>query len=158
MGKEIERKFLVLRNEWDRNGEGLLYRQGYLSVEKQRVVRVRVVGNQGFITIKGIARGAARDEFEYEIPHSDAQQMLDELCIKPLIEKIRYRVKYSGMIWEIDEFKGDNEGLLLAEVELEDENQAVEPPRWIGQEVTGDPRYFNSNLIANPYIKWKDKI
>ncbi|MBD3169985.1 MAG: CYTH domain-containing protein [candidate division Zixibacteria bacterium] len=158
MGKEIERKFLVLRNEWDRNGEGLLYRQGYLSVDKQRVVRVRVVGNQGFITIKGIARGASRDEFEYEIPCPDANQMLDELCIKPLIEKLRYRVEHAGMIWEIDEFKGDNEGLLLAEVELEDENQAVELPRWIGQEVTGDPRYFNSNLVANPYTKWKDKV
>lgn len=154
MGKEIERKFLVKGDDWKKKGKGTVYRQGYLSTVKERVVRVRMVNDKGFLTIKGINRGATRLEFEYEIPVADAKEMLEKLCLRPLIEKTRYVVEYGGLKWEVDEFAGENEGLILAEVELEDEQQKVELPDWIGEEVTGDPRYFNSNLIKNPYTRW----
>ncbi|GAB4338912.1 MAG: CYTH domain-containing protein [Calditrichia bacterium] len=154
MGKEIERKFLVKGDDWKKKGKGTVYRQGYLSTVKERVVRVRTVNDKGFLTIKGINRGATRLEFEYEIPVADAKEMLEKLCLRPLIEKTRYVVEYGGLKWEVDEFAGENEGLILAEVELEDEQQKVELPDWIGEEVTGDPRYFNSNLIKNPYTSW----
>jgi CYTH domain-containing protein len=98
--------------------------------------------------------GATRSEYEYEIPLADANEMLDRLCVRPLIEKTRYRVSHEDLVWEIDEFEGDNRGLIIAEVELKDETQSVPLPGWIGQEVTGDPRYFNANLVANPFSKW----
>jgi len=154
MGKEIERKFLVKGDEWKKLGKGTVYRQGYLSTVKERVVRVRTIDDKGYLTIKGINRGATRLEYEYEIPLQDANEMLDELCERPLIEKTRYVVPYAGLKWEIDEFAGENEGLVFAEVELTDENQKIELPDWIGEEVTDDPRYFNSNLIKHPYTKW----
>lgn len=153
MAKEIERKFLIKGDNW-KLAKGITYRQGYLSTVKERVVRVRTIGNKGYITIKGITVGATRLEYEYEIPAKDADEMLTELCEKPLIEKNRYKIEYKGLIWEIDEFFGDNDGLTVAEVELKDENQAYEKPEWIGDEVTGDPKYFNSNLTAHPYSKW----
>ncbi len=157
MTKEIERKFLVISDEYKALGEGVLYRQGYLSRVKERIVRVRLVGERGFLTIKGKNRGAVRDEFEYEIPAKDATLMLDLLCEKPLIEKKRYRIAHAGIIWEVDEFFGENEGLVLAEVELDNENRAIDLPHWIGKEVTADPRYFNSNLSLLPFKRWKSE-
>ncbi len=154
MAKEIERKFLVRDNTWRGQGGGKRYRQGYLSIVKERTVRVRTTGDKGFITIKGMSVGATRSEYEYEIPLADANEMLDRLCERPLIEKTRYRVSHEGLVWEIDEFEGDNRGLIIAEVELKDETQSVTLPGWIGQEVTGDPRYFNANLVANPFSQW----
>jgi CYTH domain-containing protein len=157
MGIEIERKFLVIANDYRTFSPGVRYRQGYLSTAKERVVRVRTVGQQAFLTIKGINVGAVRPEFEYEIPRQDAEQILENICEKPILDKIRYRVKHSGFIWEVDEFLGDNAGLVIAEIELADENQSFIKPDWVGAEVTGDPRYFNSNLIKNPYKSWNIK-
>jgi CYTH domain-containing protein len=154
MGKEIERKFLIQSDSWRALAKGTKYRQGYLNSAKERVVRVRTIDDKGFLTIKGITTGASRVEYEYEIPESEAKAMLDELCEKPLIEKNRYKIEYRGFIWEVDEFFGENQGLVVAEVELESEDQSYEKPDWIGEEVTGDPKYFNSNLIQNPYLKW----
>lgn len=155
MGVEIERKFLPLDNSWKRLADGTAYRQGYLCADKERTVRVRTAGDQGFITVKGASVGLARLEYEYKIPVGDADTLLDKLCRKPLIEKHRYKIDYRGFTWEVDEFSGENEGLVVAEIELESETQAFEKPDWIGQEVTGDPRYFNANLIHCPYSKWK---
>jgi len=154
MAKEIERKFLVRDNTWRGQDGGKRYRQGYLSIVKERTVRVRTTGDKGFITIKGESVGATRSEYEYEIPLVDANEMLDRLCERPLIEKTRYRVSHEGLVWEIDEFEGDNRGLIMAEIELKDETQSVTLPGWIGQEVTGDPRYCNANLVANPFSQW----
>jgi len=154
MGKEIERKYLVKGDSWRALATGTVYRQGYLSTVKERTVRVRTINDTGFLTIKGITRGVSRLEFEYEIPEADARQLLDELCEKPLVEKSRYKINYAGLTWEVDEFAGANEGLIVAEVELESEGQQIDLPEWIGEEVSGDPRYFNSNLIAHPYTRW----
>jgi adenylate cyclase len=156
MGREIERKFLVKGNAW-RKGKGARYRQGYLSSVKERTVRVRTINDKGYLTIKGIAIGATRLEFEYEIPVQEACELLNELCEKPMIEKDRYKIDYKGLVWEIDEFFGENEGLLVAEVELHSENQVFERPEWLGEEVTGDTRYFNSNLIKNPFTTWSSR-
>ena len=153
MGKEIERKFLVSGDDWRSLGKAVHYRQGYLSSTKERVVRVRTIDDRGFLTIKGITEGLSRLEFEYDIPGDDAGSLLD-LCEKPLIEKTRTKIAIGNLVWEVDEFFGDNAGLIVAEVELEDESQAVDLPSWIGEEVSGDPRYFNSNLIKNPYTRW----
>jgi len=154
MGEEIERKFLVRKEAWRPESEGSLYRQGYLSTVKERVVRVRVADGKGFLTVKGMTEGFSRFEFEYEIPVRDADQMLDILCERPLIEKNRYREEHEGMIWEIDVFLGDNEGLLLAEVELESPSRQFTLPDWVGEEVSEDPRYFNANLVKNPFRQW----
>jgi CYTH domain-containing protein len=155
MGKEIERKFRVKSDAW-RTGEATRYRQGYLSTVKERTVRVRTIGGRGYLTIKGVSVGATRLEFEYDIPLLDAEQMLDALCERPLIEKNRYRIEHDGILWEVDEFFGENAGLVVAEVELETEDQAFSRPDWVGDEVTEDPRYFNANLIGNPYCRWRD--
>jgi adenylate cyclase len=152
MGKEIERKFLVKGFTW-REVKGAMIRQGYLNSAKERNVRVRIIEDKAYLTIKGIAVGASRLEFEYEVPYKDAAELL-EICEKPLIEKRRHRVLEGGFIWEVDEFFGENEGLIVAEVELESEDQAFHKPDWVGEEVTGDTRYFNSNLIRNPYTNW----
>jgi adenylate cyclase len=130
------------------------YRQGYLSTVKERTVRVRTAGDKGYITVKGISVGATRSEYEYEVPLADANEMLDRLCECPLIEKIRYRIPTGDLTWEVDEFEGENRGLITAEVELTTESQAVPLPDWIGAEVTGDSRYFNSNLVAHPFSQW----
>ena len=154
MGVEIERKFSVVGDEWRAGATSAEYRQGYLSTVKERTVRVRTIDDRGFLTVKGVTIGATRSEFEYEIPAKDARQMLEDLCERPLIEKTRYNVPYGGLTWEIDEFHGVNEGLLIAEVELTDADQTVELPAWVGEEVTDDPRYSNANLIAHPYRAW----
>ena len=157
MQLEIERKFLVKGDGWRSQGTGVLYRQGYLSTVPERSVRVRLVRDKAYLTIKGITVGATRAEYEYEIPAEDAGEMLDNLCLHPLIEKTRYRLQHHGLIWEVDEFEGDNAGLVLAEVELEQEDQAVILPDWVGKEVTGDPRYYNARLITEPYKQWAPK-
>lgn len=154
MPVEIERKFLVKGDRWRALKSGRRYRQGYLSTAPARIVRVRVAGDEGFLTIKGKTTGALRTEYEYRIPVGDAEAMLDKLCVRPLIDKTRYRIEHQGLIWELDEFEGENKGLLVAEVELDTENQSIELPDWVGEEVTGDPRYYNVNLIANPFSKW----
>jgi len=154
MPVEIERKFLVRGDGWRALGAGMPYRQGYLSTIPERSVRVRLVRNKGYLTIKGLAVGVTRAEYEYEIPADEAGELLDKLCEQPLIEKTRYRVECNNLTWEIDEFAGDNAGLIVAEVELEKEHQAIALPDWIGQEVTGDPRYYNASLVSNPYSQW----
>lgn len=156
MSTEIERKFLVKSEDWRFLATGKLYRQGYLSTKKSCTVRVRLVGNQGYITIKGSTQGISRAEYEYPIPAEDAQAMLDNLCDRPLIEKTRYKIEFAGLIWEVDEFAGDNQGLIVAEVELTDENQIIELPDWIGKEVSDDPRYFNANLTKHPFSQWSE--
>lgn len=154
MAQEIERKFLVSSDAWRELASGTNYRQGYLSTVKERTVRVRTIDDKGYLTIKGITVGATRAEYEYEIPADEANELLDNLCERPLIEKTRYKIPHGGLTWEVDEFAGDNQGLIVAEVELTAEDQEVALPDWAGEEVTGDPRYFNSNLIANPYSTW----
>ncbi len=153
MGKEIERKYLVKGDDWRKLATGVRYRQGYLSTVKERTVRVRTVDANGYLTIKGITIGATRKEFEYDIPVADAAVLL-ELCEQPLVEKVRYKIPLAGLTWEVDEFEGANLGLIVAECELSSEDQRIELPSWIGEEVSGDPRYFNSNLIAHPFTKW----
>jgi CYTH domain-containing protein len=154
MAKEIERKFLVQGEQWKALAAATRYRQGYLNSVKERTVRVRTIDDKGYLTVKGITTGATRSEYEYEIPREDADAMLDDLCEKPLIEKNRYKIPAGGHTWEIDEFFGENAGLVVAEVELASEAEAFEKPAWIAAEVTGDPRYFNSNLIKHPFTKW----
>jgi CYTH domain-containing protein len=156
MGKEIERKYLVHEDAAWRNAAGTVYRQGYLSTVKERTVRVRTIGDKAYLTIKGITVGATRLEYEYEIPVDEANELLDQLCERPLIEKKRRKLEFDGLTWEVDEFFGDNAGLILAEVELEDEEQNFARPAWIAQEVTDDARYFNANLVSYPYSQWKE--
>lgn len=156
MAQEIERKFLIANDAWRNGASGTHYRQGYLSTEPTRTVRVRLAGSRGYLTIKGKSSGAARLEYEYEIPAADANELLDLLCQRPLIEKVRYKIAFAGMTWEVDEFEGENAGLLIAEVELQSEDQSVELPPWVGDEVTGDRRYYNASLIARPFSSWND--
>ena len=155
MPVEIERKFLVNGSGW-RQENGVRISQGYLNRDKERTVRIRLAGEKAFLTIKGLTVGASRVEFEYEIPATHAKQLL-KLCDSPILQKIRHTAVLNGLIWEVDEFLGANEGLVVAEVELEREDQSFERPSWLGQEVTEDPRYFNSNLTANPYCQWRER-
>ncbi|MFC2113955.1 CYTH domain-containing protein [Bacteroidota bacterium] len=154
MGVEIERKFRVKDNSWKDKGKGIHFHQGYLTDDINRVVRVRVAGDEAFLTIKGINKGTRRAEFEYPIAVSEANSMLSDLCLKPTIEKHRYRIDYKGKTWEIDEFHGENEGLIIAEIELISESEIFEFPPWLGEEVSHDPRYYNSNLVSFPFSKW----
>jgi adenylate cyclase len=146
MGTEIERKFRVVGDAWRSLGTPVRIVQGYLSRDKERVVRVRTADDQGFLTIKGITRGATRAEFEYEVPLEDASHMLRTLCIKPLIEKTRYYVRLNGLVWHVDEFHRPQSGLVIAEIEIPSEDFAFEHPDWLGEEVTGDPSYYNQNM------------
>ncbi|WP_297568858.1 CYTH domain-containing protein [uncultured Anaerovibrio sp.] len=154
MGVEIERKFLIDKKRWQPGASGLDIRQGYLVTEAHRTVRVRTKGNKGFLTIKGATSGISRMELEYEIPLSDAELLLDNLCLKPLIEKKRYIEQYGNHVWEIDVFYGDNEGLVVAEVELSSADEQFALPEWIGKEVSGDKRYYNACLVKHPYKEW----
>ena len=156
MGKEIERKFLVKNNSWETGTKPQMIRQGYLFISINKVIRIRINNNKGSLTIKGAPSGLTRSEFEYEIPVSDAEEMLINLCEKPLIEKERSIVNYKNFVWEIDRFKGENKGLIIAEVELESEDQDPPLPDWIGDEVTGDPLYYNSNLVRTSFIKFNN--
>lgn len=153
MAHEIERKYLVDLARWTPRGPGTLYRQGYLSTHRERTVRVRIHGTTSVLTIKGPNRGVTRAEFEYPIPLTDATGLLG-LCEPPLIEKTRHAEEHGGMTWEIDVFHGANAGLVIAEVELESETQSVKIPPWAIREVSDDPRYYNSNLIAHPFSTW----
>ncbi|MFC4929740.1 CYTH domain-containing protein [Massilia sp. GCM10023247] len=156
MAVEIERKFLVVGSAWRTLGQASLLRQGYLSDDPERTVRVRIEGEVARLTIKGKNRGATRGEWEYPIPVPEAAELLDGLCLQPLVEKIRHRIAAGAHTWEVDEFLGANAGLVVAEIELASEEEAFDKPDWIGQEVTHDHRYFNSNLIRHPYSAWKD--
>ena len=154
MGVEIERKFLLQGDAWRGLGQAVLLRQGYLSSARERVVRVRIEGEQAMLTIKGANVGATRGEWEYPIPLADAAELLDGLCEQPLIEKYRHRIEHAGMAWEVDEFLGANAGLIVAEIELASEDQPFEKPDWVGAEVSGDARYYNANLIRHPFSQW----
>jgi adenylate cyclase len=155
MGVEIERKFLLRSAAWRREAdEGTYFHQGYLSTTPERVVRVRQMGARAVLTIKGKGDGIARPEFEYEIPLADAQAMLRQLCLQPTIEKRRHLLKAGRHTWEIDVFAGDNLGLVVAEIELSSVSEAFERPAWLGEEVSHDSRYLNSNLIAQPFRSW----
>lgn len=154
MGIEIERKFLLRGDAWRALGEPVLLRQGYLSSNKDRVVRVRIEGGQGVLTIKGRTVGASRGEWEYPIPLDEASELLDGLCERPLIEKYRCRIAIGPHVWEVDEFLGANAGLVVAEIELTAEDEAFDRPGWIGEEVTDDVRYLNANLIKHPFSAW----
>jgi len=154
MGDEIERKFLVRGDAWRAEATSSTFRQGFLSTEPERTVRVRVAGDRGWLTIKGVNVGARRAEYEYEIPREDATRMLETLCKRPLIDKVRHTLVVGEHTWEIDVFEGDNAGLVVAEVELSSEDEVFERPIWLGQEVTDDPRYFNSSLVLHPYKDW----
>ena len=155
MGIEIERKFLVKNDDWRELGEGELFRQGYLSTDIERTVRIRTIRHRGYLTIKGISKDSRRNEFEYDIPFEEANWMLDTLCKRPLIEKTRYKIKDKDLIWEVDEFWGENEGLILAEVELISADQSISIPDWIGREVTENAAYYNANLVKHPYSQWE---
>lgn len=158
MGIEIERKFLLKNEEWRSEvSSKTIIKQGYLNSDKERTVRIRVRNDKGFLTIKGENTNATRQEYEYEIPVPDAESLL-LLCQKPIIEKVRYLVPRGGKTWEIDDFGGDNLGLILAEIELESEEEQIEIPSWIGTEVTHDTRYFNSSLISHPYSKFVENL
>lgn len=154
MAVEVERKFLVTGTGWKGDATGVPFRQGYLSTVKERTVRVRIEGDRARLTIKGLTTGISRLEFEYGIPLPDATCMLDELCERPLIEKTRYRVTDGPHVWEIDEFHGVNEGLVVAEIELTSTRESFDRPFWLGREVSDDPRYFNANLVTHPFRQW----
>jgi len=153
--QEIERKFLLKNNKWKSLAtERYVIKQGYLNTDKDRTVRVRVKGSKGFLTIKSKNVGMVRNEFEYEIPVQDAEQLI-LLCEEPIIDKTRYIIPKKDHVWEVDIFRGDNEGLAIAEVELMSVDHKVPIPRWIGEEVTGDPRYYNSSLVKTPFRDWQ---
>ena len=154
MAVEIERKFLVNGDFWRRGTTGQRISQGYLCSSDDRVVRVRVMGDRAFLTIKGAQHGATRYEYEYDIPMRDATEMLERLCQRPLIEKMRHHLTVDGREWVVDEFEGENAGLTVAEVEFEREGQAIALPDWVGAEVTDEPRYLNVNLVRHPYRLW----
>jgi adenylate cyclase len=153
MGVEIERKFLLSGDGWRGLGVAVSMRQGYLSSDKARVVRVRIEGDSAYITIKGKSVGATRGEWEYPVPVVDAEELL-ALCEQPLVEKVRTRIDAGRHTWEVDEFFGVNAGLLVAEIELASEDDGFDKPEWVGQEVTDDPRYYNSSLVKKPYSSW----
>jgi adenylate cyclase len=157
MGVEIERKFLLSGEGWRALGEPVLLRQGYLCSDPARTVRVRIEGESGLLTIKSKSTGATRGEWEYPIPLAEAQELLDRLCERPLVEKYRRRIPYAGFTWEVDEFLGENAGLVVAEIELPSEDTSFDKPAWIGQEVTGEKRYYNSSLIRFPFSQWTNQ-
>lgn len=155
MGVEIERKFLVRNDSWRASVQSeFSITQGYLASDARVTVRVRVKGDSAYLTIKGPTSGFGRSEYEYPIPLEDAQSMLGELAVSALVEKTRYRVRCGAHVWDLDVFAGENAGLVMAEVELEAEDEAFEQPEWAGQEVTGDSRYYNASLARHPFTHW----
>ncbi|MBF8456919.1 CYTH domain-containing protein [Kaistella sp. G5-32] len=156
MGVEIERKFLVDHDKWENfeKPAGDFYRQGYLLTEPHKTIRVRQTSDKGFLTIKGISVGATRAEYEYEIPCVEAKELLDQFAVSEL-SKVRYKIPVENHIWEVDVFSGQNEGLIVAEIELGSEDEKFNIPDWIGQEVTGEDKYYNSNLTLLPFKNWK---
>ncbi len=155
MPQEIERKFLVKNDSWKAEAyKSITIKQGYLNSNPDRTVRVRITNEKAYLTIKSKSQGISRQEFEYEIPLDEAKELIN-LCEKPLIEKTRHKVKQGIHTWEVDVFDGKNKGLIIAEIELSDEEESFDKPNWIGKEVSDDNRYFNSNLIAKPFIYWE---
>jgi adenylate cyclase len=155
MPLEIERKFLVDKTLWEKlkKPEGNFFRQGYLHSDQTKTIRVRVTDTTGFLTIKGPTQGATRQEFEYEIPKAEAEELLDSFAEAGLT-KIRYEIPFKGKTWEVDEFLAENQGLLVAEIELESETEPFDLPEWVTAEVTGDRKYYNSQLSENPFKNW----
>ncbi len=157
MAIEIEHKFLLANDNWREHiSRSVRYRQGYLSSQPTSSIRVRTSNDRAWLNIKTATIGTHRHEYEYEIPPADANEILDSLCKKPLIEKVRYFVTDNGNLWEIDEFEGENQGLIVAEIELDETGQTFSKPPWIGLEVTGDLRYYNNNLAMHPYSEWRE--
>jgi len=156
---EIEHKFLLKNEDWKKiAGEKKLYQQAYISTHSGTTIRVRIVGEIAYLTLKGQLsgeRGISRSEFEYQIPLADAQVMLAEYVDSPIVEKYRYLIPYAGKVWELDEFIGDNAGLVIAEIELKSEDEEFETPAWIGDCVSSDRKYTNASLANNPYRSWK---
>jgi CYTH domain-containing protein len=157
MGLEIERKFLVDKDKWSKavKDKGNIFRQGYILTDPAKTIRVRLTETEGFITLKGQSVNASRSEYEYAIPRQDAKELLDNFCAS-VISKLRYFINYRAHLWEVDEFLDDNEGLIIAEIELSSEDEAFELPEWIDREVTTEAKYYNSNLSVNPYKNWKE--
>jgi len=156
MATEIERKFLVRNEGWRAHvSSGIFYRQGYMASTTTCSMRVRCGGGQGFINLKSATLGITRKEYDYPIPEQDANEMLDLFCEGPLIEKTRYLVEHAGHVWEVDVFTGDNEGLVVAEIELDAVDESFALPDWAGEEVSHDPRYYNVCLVKNPFKNWR---
>lgn len=155
MAKEIERKFLIELSGVGSMGYGSRIKQGYISTADNTAVRIRITETAAYLTLKGENKGATRSEFEYDIPVQDANEIIEELCSGPVIDKTRYLVKHGSHTWEIDVFHGDNDGLIVAEVELESEAEAIDLPAWVTQEVTGETKYYNSCLLNNPFKQWR---
>jgi len=155
MGVEIERKFLVDHDKWNvlDKPRGMIIRQGYMLKDDDKTIRIRIKDEQSYITIKGKTEGISRSEYEYAIPLKEGNELLIAFC-DAVIDKIRYNINFSGKLWEVDVFEGDNHGLIVAEIELNSEEEAFERPDWVAQDVTDDARYFNSNLSVNPYKNW----
>lgn len=156
MALEIERKFLLQSDAWRAQvSSRVLMRQGYLAASTRNSIRVRIAGEQAWLNLKAKRSGRSRLEFEYPIPRSDADEILRDLCDGPLIEKYRHEILAGPHVWEIDEFIGDNAGLVVAEIELDSEDEAFDRPAWLGLEVTADERYYNFNLVKRPYREWQ---
>jgi len=156
MGQEIERKYLVNKSKWQQINKpaGQLYRQGYLVSDPGKTIRVRQTTDKGFLTIKGLSIGATRSEYEYEIPFDEAKELLDNFSISEL-SKIRYKIFFDNKVWEVDEFLGHNAGLIVAEIELTSEDENFNIPAWVDEEVTGQEKYYNSNLAIRSYKNWE---
>ena len=152
--KEIERKFLLINGNYKSGIQPVHIRQGYMLHDESGLARVRIEGNKASLTIKKNISVRSRWEFEYAIPLADAEMMLEKLCGTQIIEKYRYRIKYHEMYWDVDEFLGQNVGLVIAEIELETEDQLFDKPLWVGEEVSHDPRYLNARLAVHPYLSW----
>lgn len=157
MAVEIERKFLIDVAKISELTNGTSIKQGYIRTQDHTAVRARVQGDRAFLTIKGENNGATRSEFEYPIPRADAEQIIAELCAGVTVDKMRYLINHSGHTWEIDIFSGDNQGLIVAEVELGSADETLAIPNWVIKEVTGDHKYYNSNLLTNPFKHWPQK-
>lgn len=156
MAVEIERKFLVVNDSWRKNATSTHFQQGYLSTDPGRSVRVRIAGEQAWLTIKGKTEGVSRAEFEYPIPVGDANELL-ALCLPTIISKTRHRVLVGNHYWEVDEFHDDNDGLVVAEIELNTAEEDFERPDWLGEEVSRDDRYYNASLSCKPFCQWQDR-
>ena len=157
MALEIERKYLITDTAFLDGLTGVYFKQGYISAGEGTTVRVRIEGERAVITLKGMSKGVTRSEYEYEIPFADAEGMLEEFCLGPFIEKTRYTITWRGRAWEVDLFAGENKGLVVAEIELQSEEEAIEKPPWLGKEVSGDPRYYNGSLVNNPFGGWSER-
>lgn len=159
MAVEIERKYLVKEDLWNAldKGKGIYYKQGYLCTDPENTVRVRISERSAYLTIKSASKGVSRLEFEYPIPLADAEEILDQMAASS-VAKVRYEISFGGKTWEVDEFQEENEGLVVAEIELDFEAETFELPEWVAEEVTSDQRYYNSQLSLNPYSRWKDEI